>query len=144
MQNKIQYPAVTEPPLSHLTSYTPTKSNLYQANYLAAAVSEPALYRLLIFHIPNLMSLFRCLGHTKVSIQLWCRSSCFVTKPVFMVRSCQRLTQPPSWKTTHCQVSATAYSIFLQLPSIFKAIPPSTTWGLTMPLWQGPTYHRCN
>ena len=40
---------------------TPTKSDLYQANSLAAAVSEPALYRLLMFHVPNKMSLFLCL-----------------------------------------------------------------------------------
>ena len=67
----------------------PTKSNLYLANSLAAAVSEPALYRLLTFHVPNLASLFRCLGCTKVSIQVQFRCSCFVTKPVFMVRNCQ-------------------------------------------------------
>src|SRR5215469_7837677 len=45
-------------PLSHLTSCTPTKSNLYLANSLAAAVSEPALYRLLTFHVPKKISLF--------------------------------------------------------------------------------------
>ena len=49
------------PPLSHLTSYTPTKSNLYLANSLAAAVSEPSIYRLLTFHIQNLMPIFRSL-----------------------------------------------------------------------------------
>ena len=49
------------PPLSHLTSCTPTKFNFYLANSLAAAVSEPALYRLLTFHVPNKMSLFLCL-----------------------------------------------------------------------------------
>ena len=53
------------PPLSHLTSCTPTKSNLYLANLLAAAVSEPVLYSLQIFHVPNLMSPFLCLFHTK-------------------------------------------------------------------------------
>ena len=52
---------------SHLC--TPTKSNLYLANSLAAAVSEPDLYRLLTFHIPNLMSLFHCVGRTKESVQ---------------------------------------------------------------------------
>jgi len=46
------------PLFPHFTSCTPTKSNLYLANSLAAAVSEPALYRLLTFHVPNLMSLF--------------------------------------------------------------------------------------
>ena len=35
------------------TYCTPTKSNLYLANSLAAAVSEPALYRLLTFHVPK-------------------------------------------------------------------------------------------
>jgi len=49
------------PPLYHLTFYTPTKSNLYFNNSLAAAVHEPALYRLLTFQVPNIMSLFRCL-----------------------------------------------------------------------------------
>jgi len=36
----------------------PTKSNLYLANSLAAAVSEASLYRPLTFHVPNKMSLF--------------------------------------------------------------------------------------
>jgi hypothetical protein len=58
------------PPLSHLTSCTPTKSNLYVANFLAAAISEPALYRLLTFQVPNLVSLFRCLVRIKVSVQV--------------------------------------------------------------------------
>src|SRR5215468_11797735 len=55
---KITSPALTVPSLSHLTSCTPTKSNLYLANSLAAAINEPTLYRLLIFHVPNRMSLF--------------------------------------------------------------------------------------
>jgi hypothetical protein len=39
-------------------------------NSLAAAVSEPALHRLLTFQIPNLMSLLCCLGCTKLSVQV--------------------------------------------------------------------------
>jgi hypothetical protein len=58
------------PSLSHLTSCKPTKSNLYLAHSLVAAVDEPALYRLLTFQVPNLMSLFRCLGRTEVSAQV--------------------------------------------------------------------------
>jgi hypothetical protein len=38
-------------------------------NSLAAATSEPALYRLVTFQVPNIMSLFRCLGRNKVSVQ---------------------------------------------------------------------------
>ena len=49
------------PPLSYLTSCTPIKSSLYLANSLATAVSEPALYRLLTFHVPKKMFLFCCL-----------------------------------------------------------------------------------
>jgi hypothetical protein len=63
------------PPLSHLTSCTPTKSNFYLANSLAAAVSEPPLYRLLTLQVPNLMSLSPYFGRTKVSLspgpRLW-------------------------------------------------------------------------
>jgi hypothetical protein len=44
-------------PLSHLTSCTLTKPNLCIANSLAAAISEPALYRLLIFQVQNLVPL---------------------------------------------------------------------------------------
>jgi hypothetical protein len=36
---------------------------LYMANSLATAVSEPALYRLLTFHVPKKMSIFHCLLH---------------------------------------------------------------------------------
>ena len=68
-------------PLTHLTSCTPTKSNLYPDNSLAAVVSEPALYILLTFHVSNLMPLFRCLGRTKVSVQVrGLLYECFVTR----------------------------------------------------------------
>ena len=58
------------PHFPHLTSYTPTKSNLYLANSLVTAVSDG----LLIFHAPNLMSLFHCCGRTKGSVQV--RGTC--------------------------------------------------------------------
>jgi hypothetical protein len=71
------------PLLSHLTSCTPTQSNLHLANSLTAAVSEPDVYMSLTFQVPNLMSLFHCLDRSKVSIQVRVTCSCFVTKPVF-------------------------------------------------------------
>jgi hypothetical protein len=43
------------------------------------------------------------------------------------------------WRTTHCRLSATAYSIYSQLPSISEAVTPSATWGRAMPWWQGLT-----
>jgi hypothetical protein len=36
---------------------------------------------------------------------------------------------PPSWRTTPCRLSTTAYSIYSQLPSILEVVPLSTTWG---------------
>jgi len=53
-------------------------------------------------------SLFRCLGRTKVSVQVLGKRSCLVAKPVSTVRVCQHLAQPPSWRTTPCRLSATA------------------------------------
>jgi hypothetical protein len=87
-QEKIQSPAYTVPPISHLTSCTPTKSNLYLANSLATVVRELDLYRFLTFHVPNLASLFHCLGYTKGSVLAWGNCIHFVTRPVFTVRSC--------------------------------------------------------
>jgi hypothetical protein len=62
---------------------------------------------------------------------------CYVTMLVLTVRSCQYLAQPPSWRTTPLQPSATVYSIYSQLPSILEAVPPSATRGRAMPWWQG-------
>ena len=60
-----QSSAFTVPHVSHLTFCTPTKSNLFPSNSLATVVSEPYMYRPLTFLVPNLMSLFHCLGRTK-------------------------------------------------------------------------------
>jgi hypothetical protein len=51
---------------------------------------------------------------------------------------------PPLWSTIPCLLSATAYSICSQVPTIFEAVPPSATWGRAMPWWQRPTYHDHN
>jgi hypothetical protein len=42
----------------------------------------------------------------------------FVTSLFFTARNFQPHAQPSSWKTTACQLSTTAYSIYLQVPSI--------------------------
>jgi len=48
--------------------------------------TETALYRLLTFHVPNLMTNFRC---TTLSVKVWdLLFDCFATQFVFMVRSC--------------------------------------------------------
>ena len=77
------------PPLSWLTLCTTTKSNLYLANSLTPAVSEPVPYSPQIFQATNLISLFRCLGRSRVLVQVP-RFSCkpFITGYVFTARSC--------------------------------------------------------
>jgi hypothetical protein len=55
--------------LSHLTSCTPTKSSLYLANSPTTVISDPDLYRLLTFHVPNIISLFHCLGRAERSVR---------------------------------------------------------------------------
>ena len=87
------------------------------------------------------MSLFRCLGRTKVSVQVrgsFCEY--FVTKYILIGRSCYHLAQPPSWRTTPRWLSAAAYSIYSQLPSILEVVHPSATRGCAMPCWQGPKF----
>jgi hypothetical protein len=51
--------------------------------------------------------------------------------------SCWHFIQPPSWRTIPSRLSAAAYSIYSQLPSISEVVPPSATWGRAMPWWQG-------
>ena len=43
-------------------------------------------------------------------------------------------------RTTPCRLSATAYSIYSQLPSALVAVPPTATWGRPIPWWQGHYY----
>ena len=48
---------------------------------------------------------------------------------------------PPSWRTTPFWLSATAYSIYPQLPFILVAVSTSATRGRAVLRWQGPTDH---
>ena len=99
----------------------------------------------LTLQVSNLTSIFRCLHRTRVSVRprgFLCKR--LVTGHVFMVRSWQHLAQPPIWRTTPCRLSATAYSIYSQIPSILEAVPQFATRGRAMPWWQGSTYHGHN
>jgi len=46
-------------PLSHLTSHTPTKSNLHCTHHFTTVFTNPDIYRLLAFQVPNFMSIGR-------------------------------------------------------------------------------------
>jgi hypothetical protein len=50
---KVYLPVSSVPLLSHLTSCNPTKSNLHINSSFKTVVSNPALYSLLTFHVPN-------------------------------------------------------------------------------------------
>jgi hypothetical protein len=83
-------------------------------------LSKPALYILLTVQIPNLMSIFLCLGPlSKESVLVRGFLWSFVTHLFFY---CEELlaphTEPPSWRKIPCQLSMTAYEIYSQLPSI--------------------------
>jgi len=93
-------------PLSHLTSCTPTKSNLYFVDSLETAVNDPDQYKLLTFHVlVNVMYIFHCLVCTNGSAQDRGKIISFVKWPVFTVRSFQHLAQLPSWRTVPCWLS---------------------------------------
>ena len=136
---KIIIPCTYGPSLSHLTSCTPTKSNLYFANSLATDVSDPELCRLLTFHVPHLMSLFHCLVGTKGSVQF--RGQCIssVRRSVFTARrSFLYLAQLPCWRITPFRLSTTAYSVYSQLLFILEAVP-SLMIALANNMW----IHQC-
>ena len=62
----------------------------------------------------------------------------FVTWLVFYGK---QLSAPrPTWRTTPCRLSSTAYSIYSQLPPYLEAVPPSATWGRAMSWWQHRTH----
>jgi hypothetical protein len=68
------------PPPSHLTSCTPTRSNLYLASSLETVFRVPVLYKLLTFQVPNLISVFHSLGRlSKKSVQVRGSLEVFIT-----------------------------------------------------------------
>ena len=98
-------------------------------------LKQPALYKLLTFHVPNFMYLLRCLGRARVSIQVRGKCSWFATKSVFTVRSCQNFVQTPSWRNTPCRLSTTTFSTYSKLQSILEAVPPSAICGRAKSWW---------
>ena len=127
-----------EPERSLLHSQQPaTCPYLEPDQSIPCPTPHPITWRSILMSVPLLC-------RTKVSVRVRGTGLCFVTKPVFAVRSWQHHAQTPSCRTTPCRLSATAYSIYSQLPSISEAVSPSATWERAMPWWQGPTYHGYN
>ena len=123
-------------PLSPLTSCSP-----YLANSMAAVASEPDQLQVLnILCTAGHISLPLLRSFIRINTS---RRHVFIFRnyTIFTVRSRHHLDQPPTWTTTPYRLSPTTYSIYSQLPSILKAVPPSANWGRAMPRLQGPTYH---
>jgi hypothetical protein len=92
----------------------PTGSNLHSPSQ--SPYNEPALYRLLTFRVPNL----QCLGRARESVHFRDPRTYFATNIIFYGGGGGFSPQPnpSSWTATPCRLSATAYSIYSQLPSI--------------------------
>jgi hypothetical protein len=127
---KLKSPALTMPPLFHLTFCTCTKSNLYLANSLAAAVSEPALYRPHAIpstksHVPLplLMSYYSTSPDPRLYLWIFCNIICLYCEELLA----PRLT-PNGGGISPCLLSMCAYSIYSKLPFILEVVPQSVIW----------------
>jgi hypothetical protein len=130
------------PTYSHLSSCTPTKCNVYLANSLATAASDPNLYRFLTFPVPKLLSLFHCLcrKYQRISpgprqMNPFRNKTRFYCEDLLAFRPTPKLEEHPLCAVRDC------FAIYSQLTSILEAVSPSTIRGC-FKLWsQGPTYN---
>jgi hypothetical protein len=103
------------PLTSHLL--TPTKSN----SYFDTDTIEPALYRLLTFQVPNLISTLRpFIQGIRPSLRLFQNfHNKLISHDNGLLASCST----PSWRTTPCRLSAAVHLMYSQLPSIARGRP---------------------
>jgi hypothetical protein len=78
---------------------------------------------------------YKCQPQTRPFLWVFRNMVCFYGEALLAT------PQPPSWRTTPCRLFVTAYSIYLRLPSILEAFPPTATWGRTTPWCQELTYY---
>jgi hypothetical protein len=120
------------PPLSHLTSSTPSKCNLYFETSFATVI-----YSLLSFDVPNRMSTSLGLGRTfKQSVQIQGPLWHFVTSLFFYGE--ELLAQRPTLKLKDHHLLAVrdcVFNIFAATLHNWRPSPPSTTEGRAMPWW---------
>jgi len=101
------------PPLSHLTSCTPTEPDLHFTSSVTTAFSDAHTLTSLTFKVTNLKSTFRCFCTSKPSVQLRGSVQLFVMCCVFTVRICYPSPNPqpggphPFSAVRHCSLSTT-------------------------------------
>jgi hypothetical protein len=87
--------------------------------FLLQLLSEPALYRLLMLHVTNLMFIVLSSGHSPKKIHPSLRPCVtFCNKIIFCGQELLAPSHPPCRRTTTCRLSSTAYSIYSHLLSI--------------------------
>jgi hypothetical protein len=92
-------------------------------------LSEPALYVLLTFQVPNLMSVFFSLGHlSKESVQVRDYLQIFVTSLYFTVRSCLASRPTPKLEDYPFRLFVTACSMYTQLFGSSHLLQTGSIW----------------
>jgi hypothetical protein len=117
----------------------PPKCNLYFEISSATALSEPALYILQTFHVPNLMSIFfsrrpffQGIRPGPKLLENFRNKFIFYGEEFLVVRPIPKLEDRPLSAVRDCLVS-----IFAATLQNWRESPPSATWGRAMPWWQG-------
>jgi hypothetical protein len=118
-------------------SCTPIKSDLYFDISSASVLSEPALYRLLTFHVPNHMSILFSLGRLSRNLSR-SEALCVISYQAYFLRE-ELLGLRPTPKLEAHLLSAVCDSLLNVLAAtlhIWRLSPPYAAWGHAMPLWQ--------
>ena len=118
-----------------------------------SALSEPALYRLLTFHVPNRMSLFLFLLHDastrntlpprRSELGSILPPDCFVSRGSISPMSISLHVFFSRWVVSVLSNTQGGGPPLVGCPRLLiqfiRSYPPSATWGRAMPWWQGPT-----
>ena len=98
-----------------------TKSNLYLANFLPTVVSGPELYILLMFHMPNLMSVSLLVSYQRISprprlCEMCCNIASFYGGDLLANRPTPKLEDHPLPAVRNCSLSIFAATLHIRRP----------------------------
>jgi hypothetical protein len=124
----------------------PFPPNLLDSQYFSNSPTTdliaPTLYRLLTFHVPNLMSFVQCLGHAKESVQVWGALKQFITIKIFTVRGCGPTPNPQAGGPPLVGCPRLLIQHIRSYPPYLEDFPPSTTWFLKQWRWISKYFQR--